>query len=149
MNIKTAVCVYQAFRNEISCDDIIDKAYEDGKHVYVPVVDDNNKTMEFYEITNDTEWTEGAYGIKEPVITKYTNKLTEADNVLVIMPGLVFDKNKHRIGYGGGYYDKYLTEHTGHITMALFYSFQVVDEKLPFDAQDVLPDYIVTEDGLI
>lgn len=145
----SAVCVYQAFRNEVSCDDIIDKAYEDGKRVFVPVVDDDKKTMDFYEITADTEWAEGSYGIKEPVITKDTKKLTAADNVLVIMPGLAFDKNKHRIGYGGGYYDKYLAEHKNYIKMAQCYSFQVVDEKLPFNEQDVLPDHIVTEDGLI
>ncbi|MBR1599114.1 MAG: 5-formyltetrahydrofolate cyclo-ligase [Lachnospiraceae bacterium] len=145
----SSVCVYQAFRNEVSCDDIIDKAYEDGKQVFVPVVDDDKKTMDFYEITTDTEWTEGSYGIKEPVITNEMRKLTEADNVLVIMPGLVFDKNKHRIGYGGGYYDKFLNEHMNYTKMALCYSFQIVDYELPYDEQDVLPDHIVTEDGVI
>ena len=144
----SAVCVYQAFRNEVSCDDIIEKAYEDGKRVYVPVVDDNNKTMEFYEITNDTEWTEDSYGIKEPVITNEVGKLTETDKALVVMPGLAFDKNKHRIGYGGGYYDKYLSERKVHVTMALCYNFQIVEEDLPCNEQDVLPEFVVTEDGV-
>lgn len=148
-NKASAVCVYQAFRNEVSCDDIIDKAYEDGKRVFVPVVDDDKKTMDFYEITTDTEWAEGSYGIKEPVITKDTGMLTEADNVLIIMPGLAFDKDKHRIGYGGGYYDKYLLGNDEYTTMAVCYSFQIVNENLPCDDHDVMPDYIVTEDGII
>ncbi len=146
---SSAICVYEAFRNEINCEDIIEQAYEDEKEVYVPVVDMDNKTMDFYKITPDTSWTESSYGIKEPVITKDTGKLSPDNEALVIMPGLAFDKNKHRIGYGGGYYDKYLAEHTGYIKMALCYSFQVLNEDLPYDKEDVIPDYIVTEDGII
>ena len=144
-----AICLYQAFRNEVECDDIIEKAYEDGKKVYVPVVDTDSKTMDFYEITTDTEWKEDSYGIKEPVIKDGVEKLSHQNSVLVIMPGLIFDKNKHRIGYGGGYYDKYLSDNKGLQTMALCYAFQIVDEELPYNEQDVLPDYIVTEDGVI
>ena len=143
------VCVYQAFRNEVICDDIIEQAYSDGKKVYVPVVDADSKTMEFYEINEDTEWTEDSYGIKEPVIKDGMVKLSPEDNVVVIMPGLVFDKNRHRIGYGGGYYDKYLSDNKVYKTMALCYTFQVVDDELPCDDNDVLPDYIVTEDGIM
>ena len=145
----TSVCVYQAFRNEVECDDIIEKAYEDEKKVYVPVVDTDSKTMDFYEITRDTEWKEDSYGIKEPVIKDGVEKISHQNSVLVIMPGLIFDKNKHRIGYGGGYYDKYLSDNKGLQTMALCYAFQIVDEELPYNEQDVLPDYIVTEDGII
>lgn len=143
------ICVYEAFRNEVDCEDIVSQAYEDGKRVYVPVVDADNETMEFYEITSDTEWTEGHYGIQEPVITKVSNRLSSEEASLIIMPGLAFDKNKHRIGYGGGYYDKYLAEHDGNTKVALCYSFQVIASELPYDEQDVIPDYIVTEDGII
>lgn len=145
----SSVCVYRAFRNEVSCDDIIEQAYEDGKKVYVPVVDKDKGTMDFYEITKDTEWTVDSYGIKEPVIDDASNKLDPEKKVLIVMPGLAFDKNKHRIGYGGGFYDKYLAKYPGHTTMALCYSFQIVDAKLPYDEQDVLPHFIVSEDGII
>lgn len=145
----SSVCVYRAFRNEVSCDDIIEQAYEDGKKVYVPVVDKDKGTMDFYEITKDTEWTDDSYGIKEPVIDDTSIKLGPEDKALIVMPGLAFDKNKHRIGYGGGFYDRYLAKYPGHTTMALCYSFQIVDAKLPYDEQDVLPHFIVSEDGVI
>lgn len=143
------ICIYKAFRNEVSCDDIVIRAYEDKKHVYAPVVDMDKRTMNFYEITEKTEWNEGSYGIMEPVVCSDNKILMNSDNALIIMPGLAFNKNKHRIGYGGGYYDKYLVENDDHITMALCYSFQVIDKELPQNEDDVIPDYIVTENGII
>lgn len=140
------ICVYQAFRNEVCCDSITEEAMKKGKHVYVPVTDKETKTMEFYEIFEDTLWKNGAYDILEPCLSNNNPILQE--NALVFMPGLLFDKEKHRIGYGGGYYDKYLMTHPMHTSVALCYDFQIVD-ALPFEEHDVLPDYIVTEKGLI
>lgn len=139
----TNICVYQAFRNEVSCDKITEQALSDGKQVFVPVTDADSKTMEFYQITSDTRWVDGTYGIKEPVIG--SDSKTLMDKALILMPGLVFDQEKHRLGYGGGYYDKYLSIHKEHVTAALCYDFQVVEEALPYEEHDILPDYIVTE----
>lgn len=140
------LCIYQAFRKEVSCDKIIKQALRDKKQVFVPVTDSVSKTMEFYRVTEMTEWKKGAYGILEPVLTDTTAPLREA--ALILMPGLVFDKNKHRIGYGGGYYDKYLACHIGHTTIALCYHFQIIDENLPCEEHDILPDYIATDEGI-
>lgn len=140
------ICIYQAFRNEVSCENIMKQAWLDGKKVYVPVTDKKQKTMEFYQIAQQTEWKPGAYNIMEPVLDTDTIKLQEP--ALILMPGLAFDKNKHRIGYGGGYYDKYLEQHQGHITAALCYQFQIVKEELPHEEYDILPDYIVTENEI-
>ena len=137
------ICVYQTFRNEVSCDQITERALLDGKQVFVPVIDNDSKTMEFYQITYETNWIDGAYGIKEPIIDSKTKILT--DNALILMPGLVFDRQKHRLGYGGGYYDKYLSLHKEHSTMGLCYDFQIVEESLPYEEHDILSDYIVTE----
>lgn len=140
------LCIYQAFRNEVSCDKIMKQALKDNKQVFVPVTDSDNKTMDFYQITEGTEWKTGAYGILEPVLTDAASKLK--DSALVIMPGLVFDRKKHRIGYGGGYYDKFLSGHIKHTTIALCYCFQIIDENLPFEEHDILPDYIATDEGM-
>ena len=142
------ICVYMAFRNEVSCSDVIQQAYNDGKHVFVPVVDETDKTMDFYEISNNTKWKDGAYGIKEPVINNSNKKLTVDDKTLILMPGLAFDRNKNRIGYGGGYYDKYLEKNIDGVKMALCYSFQIIDKIIPCDNDDIIPDYIVTENGI-
>lgn len=141
------ICIYQAFRGEVVCDTIRENAWRDGKTVYVPVSDAATKTMNFCKITKETVWKTGAYGILEPVITEECEWLQQP--ALVLMPGLVFDLQKHRIGYGGGYYDKYLAQHTIHTTIALCYRFQILTDALPFEEFDVLPDYIVTETGWI
>lgn len=140
------ICVYQAFRNEVSCEPVIKQAFLDNKKVFVPVTDMESKTMNFYQITADTDWKEGNYGIMEPVLTSDTPILQ--NRALILMPGLVFDKNKHRIGYGGGYYDKYLEQNPIHVTAALCYAFQVLDVTLPYEEHDILPDYIVTENRI-
>ncbi len=137
------ICIYQAFRNEVSCDKIMELALKEGKQIFVPVTDAASRTMEFYQITADTCWIKGAYGIREPVLDASVHKLVE--KALILMPGLVFDEKKHRIGYGGGYYDKYLATHTKHITAALCYHFQVIADELPYEEHDILPDYIVTD----
>lgn len=141
------ICIYQAFRNEVSCDTIMQEAWKHNKEVYVPVTDEVNQTMEFYPVTGQTQWQQGAYGIMEPVLEAAAKPLTES--ALILMPGLAFDRNKHRIGYGGGYYDKYLAEHTMHTTAALCYDFQVISEDLPYEEHDILPDYIITEYGIL
>ena len=141
-NEAVHICIYEAFRNEVSCEYIKKKAFQDGKRVYIPVTDEITKTMDFYEITENTFYIEGNYGIKEPVFHENSNILQE--KALILMPGLAFDRNKHRLGYGGGYYDKYLAIHSEHVTAALCYNFQIVDE-LPSEKHDILPNYIVTE----
>lgn len=138
----THICVYEAFRNEVSCGYIKKQAFQDGKYVFIPITDIESKTMGFYRITEDTVYKEGNYGILEPILGRKCNNLQE--KALILMPGLAFDRNKHRLGYGGGYYDKYLSLHKEHITAALCYNFQIVDE-LPCEEHDILPDYIVTE----
>ncbi len=138
----THICVYEAFRNEVSCKYITEQALQDGKYVYLPVTDNTTKTMDFYQISEDTIYREGNYGIREPELNE--NSKTLQQKALILMPGLAFDRNKNRLGYGGGYYDKYLSLHHEHITAALCYNFQIVDE-LPYEEHDILPDYIVTE----
>lgn len=141
------LCIYQAFRNEVSCDTIMPLALSDGKRVYTPITDKIGTSIAFYQITEYTKWQQGTYGIMEPVITPDDQPLQES--ALILMPGLAFDKYKHRLGYGGGYYDRYLAKHQENVTAALCYSFQITNVELPYEEHDILPDYIVTEKGII
>lgn len=136
------ICIYQAYRNEVSCKLLMEKALKQGKHIFTPVTKKADNTIEFYQIIGDTKWKTGAYGIMEPEDTG--SELLLREPALILMPGLAFDRKHHRLGYGGGCYDKYLTVRREHKTMALCYAFQIVEE-LPFEAHDILPDYIVTE----
>lgn len=141
------ICIYEAFRGEVLCDKIREQCFLEGKQVYVPVTDKMNHCIEFYSIDKNTRFVSGAYGILEPVITSDCQVLRRP--ALILMPGLAFDYNRHRIGYGGGYYDRYLECQREHTTAALCYSFQVLSEDLPWEEHDILPDYIITEKEII
>lgn len=137
------ICIYEAFRGEVFCDKIKEQAFRDGKQVYIPVTDIHNHQLTFYQIKKDTPAKMGAYGILEPVVSPDSPVLKNP--ALVLMPGLAFDRKKHRIGYGGGYYDRYLADYPYHTTAALCFAFQVLEEELPVREHDILPDYIITE----
>lgn len=84
----------------------------------------------------------GAYNIPEPIADG-----PEADDetALVLMPGLAFDPEGHRCGYGGGFYDKFLAAHPNHPTIALCYGFQMFDH-LDVDAHDIPVDAVLSAD---
>lgn len=142
------VFVYLSFNQEVDTEPVIRKALADGKKVAVPRVipeDEygrklplNEQTMEFIYIDENTAYTEHG-GIREPV----SGDVADSD-ALVIVPGLAFGKDLNRIGYGGGFYDRYFAEHEDRTFMktALCYDFQVFD-SLPSDAHDAKVDILI------
>ena len=99
--------------------------------------------MEAVKIVDLTNLKEDKYGILEP--TKDIEAMNKNELDLVIMPGLAFDTNGGRLGYGGGYYDKYLQKIAGNLSkVALAYDFQIVQE-VPKEEHDIKVDYIITE----
>lgn len=115
------VYAYLPYNQEVRTVPIIERAWADGKRVAVPKVFGDE--MKFIYITDFSQVEKGYCGIPEPI-----EDGPEADDptALVLMPGLAFDLQGHRIGYGGGYYDKFLTNEPGHPTIALCYGFQVL-----------------------
>ncbi len=95
------------------------------------------KDMSFYKF--EGKFVKGKYNIPEP-----TGELTEVQTLIV--PGSVFDLKGYRIGYGGGYYDKYLK--SNHLKIGVCFDFQVVDE-LPIESHDVKLDMLITEKRII
>ena len=115
------------------------------KHIAVPKVNGND--MEFYEITSIDDLEEGYYGIPEPVGGQPVN----VKDIVMIMPGLAFDTSFNRIGYGGGYYDRYLkrNEENNIVKIALAYDFQVLkDEITDIEEYDIRPDIIITDKNI-
>lgn len=88
----------------------------------------------------------GAMGILEPVPAVCPCADGE-EQALIIMPGVAFDRKGNRIGYGGGYYDRYLQRHSAHITVAAAFEFQIFDE-VPHEDTDIRPRMLVTEKGI-
>lgn len=143
--------LYRAIRSEVETEQIFATANQLGKKVYCPRVIGNR--MEFYFADNATEYEISKFGICEPKIVDEKCYIPKAkDRVLVLMPGAVYDKVGNRIGYGGGYYDKYLhglieepvVEWVCKIGLA--YECQLVENGvIERELHDVNADYIVTE----
>ncbi|MCI6637120.1 MAG: 5-formyltetrahydrofolate cyclo-ligase [Bilifractor sp.] len=146
-NASSVFC-YMDHKHEVMTREFIEQCWRDGKKVAVPKV--NGKIMNFYYIEYFGQLAPGIMGILEP-ITHCPGIVQNADhdeNALFIIPGVAFDEKRHRVGYGGGYYDKYQAEHTQHTTIAVAFEFQVFD-AVPFDAYDICPRYLVTEDRIL
>ena len=172
-NAKT-ILTYASFRSEVNTFTLMEQAIKDGKKVYVPrikeeVQEDGTrvKSMEFYQILSTDELQEGYWGAPEPeaeverMFSIGTNKTEDnilqeengislvKSSLLIILPGAVFDKNGNRIGYGGGFYDRYLAGRDTGIPvckMALAFECQLVEPGvIPIEPHDVQVDVIVTE----
>ncbi len=140
---KNARCVfaYVSYNQEVRTQRLIERALADGKMVAVPRV--YGDIMQFKYISSFNDLQPGYMGIPEPSDDLECADDRE-DNVLMIMPGLAFDDAGNRVGYGRGYYDRYLTQHnhTGYTKIALAYDFQIVD-SVDADAFDVKTDILI------
>ena len=136
---SACLCIYMPIRNEVEADLLIEAAREDGKRVYIPKVIGDEMVFNAYDEALISE--EGRFHIRE---SASEDVLEPDERTLIIMPGSVFDPQRHRIGYGGGYYDKYLSRYPACRTIAVCFDFQIVD-ALPAEAHDMLPEMIVSE----
>jgi len=147
--------LYQPMKSEVDITEIFEWAQRCGKDIYVPRV--IGKEMEFYLVDETTEFEVSAFGIREPKpeLTKMFVPTPE-DYIFVLMPGVAFDAEGNRIGYGGGYYDKYLQRladgdlREDICTVAVAYDCQIVElGKIEKEPHDMRVDYIVTESKLL
>ncbi|HLR71493.1 MAG TPA: 5-formyltetrahydrofolate cyclo-ligase [Pseudogracilibacillus sp.] len=124
---------------------IIQHAWKEGKTVAVPKTNSSQSTMEFYQIDYLSQLRKGYGDILEPITdNKQLIKKQEID--LLIVPGVIFDEYGYRIGFGGGYYDRYLVDFK-HETVSLLSTFQLV-RSLPIEKHDIHVQYLITENGL-
>ncbi|MBS2969690.1 5-formyltetrahydrofolate cyclo-ligase [Metabacillus sp. KIGAM252] len=121
---------------------IIEKGWKEGKRIAVPKCFPASKEMEFRVITSFNQLETVYYGLQEP-IPSMTDPVDKCDIEMLAVPGLCFDSRGYRIGYGGGYYDRYLQNFTGH-TVSLAFSCQVLP-LVPSENFDVPVQRIITE----
>ena len=131
------IYVYLSANREVRTDGIIRQAKKDGKRVAVPKV--CGSELRFFYLEEDTKLQTGSFGILEPV----NGQKADDPTALVLLPGLAFDRSGHRVGYGGGYYDRFLVRETEHPTLALCYGFQLFDE-LPAEPHDVRAEAVLS-----
>lgn len=132
---------YVDYRNEAGTEAIIKKAWELEKKVAVPRVE--GEEMNFYYISDFSDLKEGYRQIREPA-TKFPASDAHA---LVIMPGVAFDKKRNRIGYGKGFYDKFMDKYPSCKTIALAFECQIIDE-IKTDLFDYRPHILITEEHI-
>lgn len=111
---------YLPYNQEVRTVPMLQRALDEGKRVAVPKV--YGEEMRFIYLDDLTQVSKGYAGIPEPIADA---PVAEDKQALVLMPGLAFDPQGHRIGYGGGFYDKFLAKEPHHPTLALCYEFQV------------------------
>ena len=119
-NAKT-IYGYLPYNQEVRTTEMLQKALDDGKKIAVPKV--YGDTMRFIYLDDLSKVGLGYCGIPEPISDE---PVADDPTALVLMPGLAFDQQGHRIGYGGGFYDKFLMEEPNHPTVALCYEFQML-----------------------
>ena len=128
---------YLPYNQEVRTVPMLEQALRDGKRVAVPKCYGDEMRFIFMDDLSKVE--KGYAGIPEPIADEPV-----ADDVtaLVLMPGLAFDPEGHRIGYGGGFYDKFLEAEPGHPTLALCYEFQMLPH-LETEEHDIPVDYVL------
>ncbi len=128
---------YLPYNQEVRTEPILLQALKDSKKVAVPKV--YGQTMRFIYLKDLSGIEKGYAGIPEPVAD---DPVAQDEKALVLMPGLAFDKEGHRIGYGGGFYDRFLSDEPNHPTVALCYDFQMLP-KLETEEFDVPVDLVL------
>ncbi|MBQ8824377.1 MAG: 5-formyltetrahydrofolate cyclo-ligase [Ruminococcus sp.] len=131
------ILTYVSYGSEADTINIIKTALEQGKIVGVPKCLPDNK-MQFYKIHDLSELEKGAYGIPEPPDSCEIINLNEErnKNIVCLVPGLSFDEHGNRLGYGGGYYDRFIQEHPDIITIGICSS-HCFSEHIPTEPTDM------------
>lgn len=136
-----SVALYAAFRGEVPTSGLIRQSLSAGKEVLLPAVIGHD--LVFRVITDESELVPGRYGILEP---NDNCPQQEPDSIdLFVIPGVAFDLNGHRVGYGRGYYDRTLHRYeSGGKLIGVCYDFQLV-EVIAGEPHDVIMDRVITE----
>ena len=140
--------IYSDYNHEVITKDLISKAFSDQKSVFCPKV--CGEEILFYKIDKLSDLKNNYKGIMEPFAQETTlfNQKNADRNCLVIMPGVAFDLSCNRLGYGKGFYDRFLIKYPQLVTMALALDCQIV-EDIPVMDTDIRPDMMITETRLI
>lgn len=146
---SSVIMAYIDFRNEVQTESLIKKALSDGKKIVIPISVVDTKQLILSELIDyDGELESGAYGILEPK-QEFVRETDPQTVDLVLIPGVAFDSKGYRIGYGAGYYDRFLERVRPDVAkVALGFDLQMVADAYP-DDHDFPVDSVITESGII
>ena len=144
-----SVMLYLDFRNEVKTGFLIKQMLHENKKVLIPVTNPSDYSLTVSELKDPKkDLFQGKFGLMEP--NEKTLRPVDPKTIdVVIVPGLVFDKSGYRIGFGAGYYDRFLPNLAPHVPLiSLAYELQVVD-AVPKESHDVPVHMILTEQRII
>lgn len=134
--------MYYPVNNEVNIIKLINKLYSESKEVYLPTV--KNKSIVFKKFNGIENLQQGPFNVLEPTGVEYSH-----NGDIICMPGVAFDEDCNRIGYGGGFYDRLLETESSIKTVALAYDFQIINNKIETEIFDQAVDKIITEKRII
>ena len=142
--------VYVSFRSEVETFTLIQALLKMGKTVCVPITRVQEKRLDAIRITDpDTDLEPGYCAIPEPKETLCnTQQMQPSEIDVIFLPGSVFDERGGRFGYGGGYYDRFLSANPKAIRIGLAFEMQIVP-KAPLQSHDEILDMVITEKRII
>jgi len=144
----SAIFAYQSFGSEVDTQFLLERAWNSGKKVCIPKVAEKGK-MDFFAIEKNHRLKPNIYGILEP--PKDSELAIPDEKTMFVVPGVAFDRNGFRIGYGAGFYDIYLTKFENSVNptakIGICFDFCMVDNAFP-DSHDVPMSAIVTENNV-
>lgn len=153
-----SMLAYVSFRSELDTEALISQAWKDGRRVLLPRVIPASSEMSVHTVNAWDELEPGTYGIHEPIISGRASQGIEGNTLpsVVFVPGLAFDLEGGRLGYGRGYYDRLraswekdeYADVTPPIWIGLAYGMQLV-QKVPMDEHDAFMDMLITENGVV
>ena len=135
------ILAYADYNHEVMTGFIIEEAWKQGKEVAVPKV--VGQDMVFYKLTDFSQLEKGYFGIPEPA----RGEIVQWEDAMMVMPGVAFDPQNHRVGYGGGFYDRFLEKHLQIKRVAVAFDFQILP-SVPAEPTDISPEIIVTENKI-
>lgn len=144
VNSARTVCTFLSAFKEPDTISIVKRLLSENYRVVVPVTDTETTTLSLSYIDGMDDLIKGAYNIPEP---RYIKSAKAEDIDVILVPGLAFDRSGGRMGFGKGYYDRFLSESRG-VKIGLCYDFQLRD-KIPTESHDVPMDFIITEKEIL
>lgn len=143
--------IYADYHGEVGTTTLIEDALIKGKAVYLPKVLENfeESRMDFFRVYNTFELVNGYKGIREPMGNSercFSYPLHANEKMLMLVPGVCFDKHGNRLGYGKGYYDNYLKDKPNMIKIGLCFAIQMLDE-IPVNERDIRLDLVLSEES--
>lgn len=133
--MRLSALVYLSYSSELSTEPLIDKLLERGVAIYAPRVEGE----EMVAVEYGDDFVISGQGIREPIGERF-----DGDLDIVILPLLAVDEQGNRLGYGGGYYDRYLAKHTSSLKIGYCFDFQML-KSLPSEETDVALNMVVTD----